>query len=777
MTTTPTIWKKLAANVNALAGLQDLPSAATFADGGFLVTWTDDANGASPGFDLFAQKFDAEGNAKGGAFQLNTLTSSGGEFGGQIVALPDGGFVYAYAKEGSNKVYLERRDATGRVVFTDVLDDAIFGEFRIAAGANGDYSVQFVEHYPEPFSVDWDPDVFGFIYDFETNARSARFETGRNEGDGDGTAGVAALAGGGFVFLSSRDDDHYGVVYGRVIDGNGALVGGPFTVGEGQRAQVTGLTNGNFAVAYQRDSAPGADQLNSDIFVRVFNPEGGASPELVVTQTANNEFIPAITHLLDGGFFIAWFDFDLKEVRGQRYDAAGDRVGETIVVLNGLGLLALIEIDASLTTDGRILLSISDGFTDIREVILDPRDNVINGTSGDDVLTTQTTASTVSAGAGRDKVFGQKGNDTIDGGEGNDVLQGGGGVDTINGGEGNDVVVLLDGHNSDNIDGGGGGRDLLELRLVAARGAGVDLAAGTWFMTPGFAEDSIVIGPPTKSGPPPVFTPVVARAITNVEFVSGTQKDDRMAGSSANNQLYGNDGDDRLSGAGGADILGGGDGDDTLDGGAGADRLIGGEGIDAADYSKALVQVSADLQAVVAGTGDALGDRFSGIENLRGTDLSAGVDRLRGDAGANHILGLAGNDLIDARAGGDRVEGGLGADTVRGNIGDDVFVYASAAEGGDAVLDFSSNAAGDNDSFAFRAAGFGAGLVAGAALAANQFEANTAGAATLATTRFVYDTDDRVLRFDANGSAVGGAVVIAALQNGATLTIDDIAIF
>ena len=62
-------------------------------------------------------------------------------------------------------------------------------------------------------------------------------------------------------------------------------------------------------------------------------------------------------------------------------------------------------------------------------------------------------------------------------------------------------------------------------------------------------------------------------------------------------------------------------------------------------------------------------------------------------------------------------------------------------------------------------------------MAANPFEANTAGAATLATTRFVYDTDNEILSFDANGSGLGGATVIATLQNGAALTIDDIAIF
>ena len=187
MTTTPTIWKTFTANIDSLPGLQSDPSVAHLADGSFLVTWTDDTKGVSAGTDIFAQRFDAEGIAQGSSFQINTSSTTHNEFGAQVAALPDGGFVIAYAygvDDSEFDIVIERRDASGRVVHTDTLDDVVPGfGFDIAVAANGDYAVQFVQTYDDgiPLTVGYETDVHGFVYDFETNTRSHRFATAVNE--------------------------------------------------------------------------------------------------------------------------------------------------------------------------------------------------------------------------------------------------------------------------------------------------------------------------------------------------------------------------------------------------------------------------------------------------------------------------------------------------------------------------------------------------------------------------------------------------------------------
>jgi Ca2+-binding RTX toxin-like protein len=182
------------------------------------------------------------------------------------------------------------------------------------------------------------------------------------------------------------------------------------------------------------------------------------------------------------------------------------------------------------------------------------------------------------------------------------------------------------------------------------------------------------------------------------------------------------------------------------------------------------------LDASLAGTGDASGDTFVGVDDVRGANVSGAGDTIRGNSGGNSLTGFAGNDNLNGRAGNDKLTGGLGADTLTGELGNDQFIYNATGEGGDTVSDFSSNTAGNNDVFRFKGSAFG-GLPAGSITAA-QFQSSTAATASTADVRFFYETDTRILRFDADGSGAGSApIVIATLQSGATFTIDDISIF
>ena len=64
--------------------------------------------------------------------------------------------------------------------------------------------------------------------------------------------------------------------------------------------------------------------------------------------------------------------------------------------------------------------------------------------------------------------------------------------------------------------------------------------------------------------------------------------------------------------------LNGMDGNDTLIGGLGADRLNGGAGSDRASYAGAAAAVCVDLATGTGLWGDAQGDTYAGIENVRG---------------------------------------------------------------------------------------------------------------------------------------------------------------
>jgi Ca2+-binding RTX toxin-like protein len=159
------------------------------------------------------------------------------------------------------------------------------------------------------------------------------------------------------------------------------------------------------------------------------------------------------------------------------------------------------------------------------------------------------------------------------------------------------------------------------------------------------------------------------------------------------------------------------------------------------------------------------------IERLQGS--AYGDDNLAGNGGNNVILGEAGADTLNGRGGSDALRGGLGADILTGGAGNDVFEFTAVNQRGDTINDFSSSVVGNNDSLRFLASEFGGGLIAGQALAANQFQASSASTAATASVRFIYDTDDGILRYDANGSAAGGLLTIATLSGAATLTAAD----
>jgi Ca2+-binding RTX toxin-like protein len=155
-------------------------------------------------------------------------------------------------------------------------------------------------------------------------------------------------------------------------------------------------------------------------------------------------------------------------------------------------------------------------------------DDVIEGTSGPDVVV---------AGDGDDVIIGKGGNDTVCAGPGDDDMKGGNGSDWLNGEAGLDVAS------------GDNGND----HLVGM--AGVD----------------------------------TLRGVAGNDLITGNAANDKLSGGADVDQILGGFGNDSISGGGGADHLNGDEGkdnvrgeagDDLVKGGDGNDQLVGGDGTD-----------------------------------------------------------------------------------------------------------------------------------------------------------------------------------------------------
>ena len=241
--------------------------------------------------------------------------------------------------------------------------------------------------------------------------------------------------------------------------------------------------------------------------------------------------------------------------------------------------------------------------------------NVLDGGIGNDVLTGLAGADTLIGGSGFDRASysNMTASITVDlANPGNNTLEAVGdtysGVEGLEGGSGND---LLRGDGGGNFIYGGAGADTLD------GGAGSDSAH---YVTATAGLTASLATPLANTGD------AAGDVYISIENLAGSQFNDLLIGDAGNNFLRGN---------------------------LGADTLDGGGGSNTADYFGFIglaSGVTVDLADPNNNTGQAVGDVYVAITNVRGT---AFADLLRGDAN---------NNLLDGQAGADTLEGGDGFD-------------------------------------------------------------------------------------------------------------------
>ncbi|MGF1632714.1 MAG: CAP domain-containing protein [Phycisphaerae bacterium] len=201
----------------------------------------------------------------------------------------------------------------------------------------------------------------------------------------------------------------------------------------------------------------------------------------------------------------------------------------------------------------------------------------IEGGPGDDYIFASAGDDTVYGGDGNDRIYGGSGNDLLNGDAGDDLIFGGPGNDTLEGSYGNDRLYgeagddrLLGGNQNDRLD-GGDGADYID--------------GGPHEDTVDYGHRRRAIRVTLHDNLPNDGEPGEGDNVLNtVERVVGGWGDDYIAGSSANNVLWGWRGNDTLVSNGGRDTLYGSVGDDTLLTRDGSYTLAyGGGGIDTAE--------------------------------------------------------------------------------------------------------------------------------------------------------------------------------------------------
>lgn len=570
-------------------GLQDdVSRVVPLADGGWLVAWeggfrASTARGVEyENMSIYLQRFDAAGVAAGPEV-LAAGPFNSGQVAPCVAALAGGGSAVAWAFAG--QIMVQRLDAAGAPVGAAVpattVASFLYGDPELLALPDGGWVAAWVG----PDAAGQGVFVRRFAADGTALAQPVQVNTTALS---DQTQPALSLTGdGGYVVAWTSRNGADTEVRVQRFDAGGAAAGGESIVSANATgADVAALAGGGYVVTWY-DGAGAPQHVRAQAFDAGGHPVGA---QLQVDTAAPAAGVPAVAALPDGGFFVTWSAYPLadhwtadgREIYGQRFDAAGQRVGgETRI--NARTLDNQSAPDVAALADGSLVVT----WTTVPNVPAPglSSDVYLRRLGADGV---PDTFLTLTGGAGADvlRMTSAAERVKLDGGAGDDLLAGAPATgDVLAGGAGNDVFEFAASGNGEDIvlDWARGDRITVagaDFHGAVSAGDGAWVAANQVQVNTAGPLTSLYVGTDAAPGADVVIR--LAGAFAAADFSAGGQEirwSDAASpvvrtGTGDADMLDGAAGNDSLSGGGGNDRLNGKGGNDMLDGGAGTDTAV-----------------------------------------------------------------------------------------------------------------------------------------------------------------------------------------------------------
>ncbi len=232
------------------------PSIAALNDGGFVVTWD---YGNSSDSEIYAQRYNSNGEAQGSEFVVNTYTI-GNQLDPSITDLKDGGFVVSWESVGQDSssffdIYAQRYDANGVAQGKEFLVNSYTtdNQFRssIASLNDGGFVVSWTSAGQD--GSDWG--VYAQRYDASGIAQDSEFRVNTTTTNYQSTSSVTGLNDGGFVVSWSSGDNSLADINAQRYDADGVAVGSEFqsntAIGEQFPSSIIALNDGGFVATWK----------------------------------------------------------------------------------------------------------------------------------------------------------------------------------------------------------------------------------------------------------------------------------------------------------------------------------------------------------------------------------------------------------------------------------------------------------------------------------------------------------------------------------------------
>jgi Ca2+-binding RTX toxin-like protein len=307
-------------------GRQRFPSVSALDDGGFVVVWDTQEPWVHDteiflGSYVHGQIFDELGAPRGVEFRVEPFTGLSFADTNQrdplVTGLSNGGFVVGWwgiGPDGDAEVYARLFDIDGAEIGTAILANSNIDNTQRLSSITGLSNGGFVITWDSGNQDGDNTGVFGQAFDPNGAKIGAEFQANTFTVGAQELSSVQALADGGFlvVWQSFRQGGAVADmdIYAQRYSSDGATFGAELLINTNtnlrqDNAKVTSLDDGGFVVVWQSFQQDGSAY---GIFARRFDADGiPISDEFQVNSyTVNNQEMPGISALLNGGFVISW---------------------------------------------------------------------------------------------------------------------------------------------------------------------------------------------------------------------------------------------------------------------------------------------------------------------------------------------------------------------------------------------------------------------------------------------------------------------------------------
>jgi Ca2+-binding RTX toxin-like protein len=398
-------------------------SAATFANGQFVVCWTDFSG---TDHDIRAQIFTAGGTKSGGEFVVNSTTASI-QITSPVAVLSNGNFVVAWQDHSQSGADLSLASVRARLftsagvplaqdfVVNTTTEDAQ-GAPQVTALAGGRFVVTWTD-FSQGGADGSGTAVRAQIFNQDGGLVGAEFVVNTATIGREPNATLAALPDGGFVVVWQWSDESnpHREIRGQAFSHDGLKVGAEFLVDpHGGQPAIGVLPDGRFVVAF------GVDGSGAEVRAQIFDPRDSG---VTLSGTALNDQYVGTP-----------FDDSLSGNSGDDRLIGGDGndiltgAGGADTLDGGAGIDTASYWDSGETVDvdlfngtggsgqaaGDKLIGIENliggGFRDVLRG--DDANNTLSGLAGDDLIAGDSGDDTLIGGLGNDKLHGRAGDDT-----------------------------------------------------------------------------------------------------------------------------------------------------------------------------------------------------------------------------------------------------------------------------------------------------------------------------------------------------------------------------